>query len=223
MLLRSPGGTRSLSASAAAKPPPPRPPLASLDLAGCVLLTERGFAALASGLASSLTQLAIGGCSRVSTVSDAVLAEVARCTNLRALDMAGCTHVTDEGARFAHFFQWCCLCAGCARSGCKTRGLLLGCRRHAASLARSCCAHAHAGVLHIPSPHWLASSAQSAVLIPAASTSSTAAAGVAHLSSLHRLTNLNLWNCLRVSGGQLSQGRACFLTQAMMQGSLECA
>jgi hypothetical protein len=97
VLLRSPGGTRSLSAAAAAKPPPPRPPLASLDLAGCVLLTERGFAALASGLAGSLTQLAIGGCSRVSTVSDAVLAEVARCTHLRALDMAGCTHVTDEG------------------------------------------------------------------------------------------------------------------------------
>ena len=97
VLLRSPGGTRSLSA-AAAKPPPPRPPLASLDLAGCVLVTERGFAALASGLAGSLTQLAIGGCSRVSTVSDAALAEVARCTHLRALDMAGCTHVTDEGA-----------------------------------------------------------------------------------------------------------------------------
>lgn len=98
VLLRSPGGTRSLSAAAAATPPPPRPPLASLDLAGCVLLTERGFAALASGLVGSLTQLAIGGCSRVSTVSDAVLAEVARCTHLRALDMAGCTHVTDQGA-----------------------------------------------------------------------------------------------------------------------------
>lgn len=108
VLLRSPGGTRSLSASAAAKPPPPRPPLASLDLAGCVLLTERGFAAVASGLARSLTQLAIGGCSRVSTVSDAVLAEVARCTNLRALDMAGCTHVTDEGAHVANLCSRAC-------------------------------------------------------------------------------------------------------------------
>ena len=52
---------------------------------------------MASGLGATLTQLAIGGCSRVSTVSDAALEAVARCRGLRALDMSGCTHVTDDG------------------------------------------------------------------------------------------------------------------------------
>jgi hypothetical protein len=97
-LLRSPGARAAALLGAAAGPAPPRrPPLRSLDLAGCVLLTERGFAAMASGLGGSLTELLIGGCSRVSTVSDAVLEEVGRCRGLLSLDMAGCTHITDEG------------------------------------------------------------------------------------------------------------------------------
>lgn len=57
------GGLGPAGAEAAAEAPPRRvPPLASLDLAGCVLLTERGFAAMAGGLGGSLTELLIGGC-----------------------------------------------------------------------------------------------------------------------------------------------------------------
>ena len=101
-LLRSPiarGGLLGPAAAAGGAAPPQRraPPLASLDLAGCVLLTERGFAAMASGLGGSLTELLIGGCSRVSTVGDAALEALARCAALRRLDLSGCTHISDEG------------------------------------------------------------------------------------------------------------------------------
>lgn len=118
-LLRSPGRAPLLGAVCADAPAaqPPRPPLASLDLAGCVLLTERGFAAMASGLGPSLTQLLIGGCSRVSSVSDAALEAVGRCTGLRSLDMAGCTHVTDEGRYGGGQWWWLeqCTVAGWER------------------------------------------------------------------------------------------------------------
>lgn len=172
--LRSPGRVPLLGAGdASGAVAPPRPPLASLDLAGCVLLTERGFAAVASGLGATLTQLAIGGCSRVSTVSDAALAEVARCGALRSLDMSGCTHVTDDGQPLF----W----GGSA--GGMDREALLG---STAALS--------------PQP--------SATLRPALSYPSLSAAGVAHLSALHRLTSLSLWNCLRVSEGGLALLRA---------------
>lgn len=97
----SPAGhsASSSSSAAAAQPPhPPAPPLQSLDLSGCLLLSERGTAALAAGLSRSLTSLQLGGCSRVSTVGDAMLDSLGRCTNLRALDLSGCTHISDTGA-----------------------------------------------------------------------------------------------------------------------------
>lgn len=57
------GGLGPAGAAPAVEPPPRRvPPLTSLDLAGCVLLTERGLTAMAGGLGGSLTELLIGGC-----------------------------------------------------------------------------------------------------------------------------------------------------------------
>lgn len=73
------------------------PPLQSLDLSGCLLLTERGMAAVAAGLGRSLTSLQLGGCSRLSTVTDSMLDGVGKATMLRALDLSGCTQITDAG------------------------------------------------------------------------------------------------------------------------------
>lgn len=92
--LRSP-----LLGPAAARPrrrPPSPPPVLVLDISGCILLTDRGFAALAAAF-PALQDLAIGGCSRVSTVTDAALAEVGKLERLTRLDMSGCTQISDAG------------------------------------------------------------------------------------------------------------------------------
>lgn len=70
--------------------------LAALDISGCIYITEHGMHALASTL-TALTSLSIGGCSRVSTVSDAMLGAVGRCKELRVLDLSGCTNITGAG------------------------------------------------------------------------------------------------------------------------------
>ena len=73
--------------------------LQSLDVSGCVALTQRGFQHIASSL-SALRSLKLGGCSRMATVTDACLSPVSSLTALTSLDMAGCIEVTDSG----HYF-----------------------------------------------------------------------------------------------------------------------
>lgn len=67
-----------------------------LDVAGCVALTQRGFAELTGGLAE-LCVFKMGGCSRMATTNDACLAAVAALTSLAVLDLAGCIDITDTG------------------------------------------------------------------------------------------------------------------------------
>lgn len=70
-----------------------------LDLSGCLLLTDQGFQYASQGLVS-LKELTIGGCSRVATINDAALLGIAKCTRLQALDLSGCSNITNAG--FAH-------------------------------------------------------------------------------------------------------------------------
>ena len=67
-----------------------------LDIAGCVAATERSIGALAVEL-PRLSVLKLGGCSRVATVTDSVLAALRPATALTHLDLAGCLEVTDAG------------------------------------------------------------------------------------------------------------------------------
>eukprot|EP00887_Chlorella_sp_A99_P001149 scaffold14.g1149.t1 len=151
-LLRSAGG---LFAAPARGPHAParRLALASLDVSGCILISERGFAALVATQAASLQDLVIGGCSRVSTVSDAVLAEVGRLSRLTRLDMSGCTQVSDAGlqhvgrlARLRSLCLWNVLrvtdggLAALAGAAALTELSLRGCQQ----LTDACLAHAGA-------------------------------------------------------------------------------
>jgi hypothetical protein len=201
--LRSPaprgGGGGACGQSSATVPgqgcPPRRPPLASLDLGGCVLLTERGFAAMASGLGGGLTELLIGGCSRVSTVNDAMLVAVGRCRALQALDMAGCTHITDDGGFSVCRFDrnkasrrvqlgWVATCTACMVHACL-------CSPGSCPASSSILLNPAENVLCLPGVLWVC------------------LAGMAHLAPLLRLTSLNLWNCLRVTGERCACCACC--------------
>ena len=73
-----------------------RPPLESLDLSGCVMLTDRGLSCLAQAF-PDLSELHIGGCSRMASVTDACLLGISKCTKLQNLDLSGCTSITNAG------------------------------------------------------------------------------------------------------------------------------
>lgn len=72
------------------------PPLESLDLSGCVLLTEQGFSCLSDAF-PELIELHMGGCNRMSSVNDACLLGVNRCTGLQVLDLSGCCNISNAG------------------------------------------------------------------------------------------------------------------------------
>ena len=57
-----------------------------LNVAGCVALTQHGFARLADSL-EFLCTVRLGGCSRMATVNDSCLVALAALTNLTHLDM----------------------------------------------------------------------------------------------------------------------------------------
>ena len=69
-----------------------------LDVAGCVALTQQGFADLAGHL-RQLHTLKLGGCSRMATVNDACMAALVPLTSLTHLDASGCIDLTDAGDR----------------------------------------------------------------------------------------------------------------------------
>ncbi len=71
--------------------------LGSLDLSGCVSLSERGLAAITARL-RRLHTLKLGGTSRVATISDASVAAIAGLTSLTHLDLSGSHDITDAGA-----------------------------------------------------------------------------------------------------------------------------
>ena len=70
--------------------------LMHLNVAGCVALTERGFAAIARRL-RRLQTLKLGGCQRMATVSDACIAALTPMTALTSLDVSGCVELRDAG------------------------------------------------------------------------------------------------------------------------------
>lgn len=94
----------------------PAPPLQFLDLSGCTLLTEISTKAIARNL-KSLTELRLGGCNRVVSVSDDMLAPLQNCEKLHALDISGCVTVTHDGLhpllihleQLKHLNLWNCL------------------------------------------------------------------------------------------------------------------
>lgn len=76
----------------------PPPPLRSLDVSGCTLLTEHGFGCLHKAL-PFLEELHVGGISRVATVNNESLSMVGRLRSLQTLDMSGCSSATNNGLR----------------------------------------------------------------------------------------------------------------------------
>lgn len=70
--------------------------LGTLDLSGCVSITDRGLSALSSHL-RRLHTLKLGGTSRVATISNASVAAIAGITSLTHLDLSGSHDITDEG------------------------------------------------------------------------------------------------------------------------------
>lgn len=70
--------------------------LTSLNLSGCVALTERGVGHVAAYILG-LMSLSLGGCSRVATVTDTCLVHLQHLTALTCLDLSGCLEITDAG------------------------------------------------------------------------------------------------------------------------------
>ena len=70
--------------------------LQTLDLSGCVGVTERGIRLLAQAL-TSLHSLKLGGTSRVATIQNGAVAAIAGMTSLVHLDLSGSHDVSDEG------------------------------------------------------------------------------------------------------------------------------
>ena len=70
--------------------------LETLDLSGCVGVTEKGIRALAAAL-KSLHSLKLGGTSRVATIQDGSVAAIAAMTSLTHLDLSGSHDISDEG------------------------------------------------------------------------------------------------------------------------------
>ena len=73
--------------------------LETLDLSGCVGITERGIKFLAQAL-HSLQSLKLGGTSRVATIQNGSVASIAGMTSLTHLDLSGSHDVSDEGEAF---------------------------------------------------------------------------------------------------------------------------
>ena len=71
--------------------------LETLDLSGCVGITERGIRSLAQAL-KSLHSLKLGGTSRVATIQNGSVAAIAGMTSLTHLDLSGSHDISDEGA-----------------------------------------------------------------------------------------------------------------------------
>lgn len=74
--------------------------LGSLDLSGCVGITERGIGSLARAL-RCMHSLKLGGTSRVATIQNGSVAAIAGMTSLTHLDLSGSHDVSDEGAQSA--------------------------------------------------------------------------------------------------------------------------
>ena len=74
--------------------------LETLDLSGCVGVTEKGIRALAGAL-KSLHSLKLGGTSRVATIQDGSVAAIAAMTSLTHLDLSGSHDISDEGGVLA--------------------------------------------------------------------------------------------------------------------------
>jgi hypothetical protein len=70
--------------------------LETLDLSGCVGITERGIKFLAQAL-HSLQSLKLGGTSRVATIQNGSVAAIAGMTSLTHLDLSGSHDISDEG------------------------------------------------------------------------------------------------------------------------------
>lgn len=75
--------------------------LETLDLSGCVGVTEKGIKALAAAL-KSLHSLKLGGTSRVATIQDGSVAAIAAMTSLTHLDLSGSHDISDEGEASAY-------------------------------------------------------------------------------------------------------------------------
>ena len=80
--------------------------MASLDLAGCVAITERSLAKIVQH-AASLHTLKIGGTSRVATVTDATLRILATATAMTHLDLSGCLEISDAGVPLYIHRKYC--------------------------------------------------------------------------------------------------------------------
>ncbi len=70
--------------------------LQTLDLSGCVGVTERGIRLSAQAL-TSLQSLKLGGTSRVATIQNGAVAAIAGMTSLVHLDLSGSHDISDEG------------------------------------------------------------------------------------------------------------------------------
>lgn len=70
--------------------------LRTLDLSGCVSVTERGLAVLAAAL-RRLQTLKLGGTSRVATIGNGSIAAISALTSLTHLDLSGSHDITDTG------------------------------------------------------------------------------------------------------------------------------
>ena len=92
------------------------PPLEYLDVSGCVLLTELSTTAVSNHL-HSIKELRLGGCSCVTSISDAELQPLSVCSRLSSLDISGCVTVTNSGLSpllihlkdLKHLNLWNCL------------------------------------------------------------------------------------------------------------------
>ena len=73
--------------------------LQTLDLSGCVGVTERGIRSLAQAL-TSLQTLKLGGTSRVATIQNGAVAAIAGMTSLMHLDLSGSHDISDEGTPY---------------------------------------------------------------------------------------------------------------------------
>ena len=87
--------------------------LETLDLSGCVGVTEKGIRALARAL-KFLHSLKLGGTSRVATIQDGSVAAIAAMTSLTHLDLSGSHDISDEGEALSYLpdpradvIEWC--------------------------------------------------------------------------------------------------------------------